>query len=59
MPEFNPATLPAESEAQGGYGSGNWEQDAVLDYVRNFNNAVLSVGPRPNVVSRNENLFWF
>jgi hypothetical protein len=55
MAGFNPATIPAESEAQGGYGSGNWEQDAVLNYVREFNNAVLSVGPRPDVVSRGRN----
>ena len=52
--EFNPATIPAESTEQGGRGSGRWEQNAVLDYVRQFNNAVLSAGPRPGIVSRNE-----
>ena len=50
---FNPATIPQESDEQGGQGSGRWEQNEVLDYVRQFNNAVLSAGPRPGIVSRN------
>lgn len=58
MSEFNPATIPAESTEQGGRGSGRWEQNAVLDYVRQFNNAVLSAGPRPGIVSRNESLVF-
>ena len=62
MSDFNANTLPDESTELGGRGSGRWEQSDVLNYVSQFNQAVLLGGTtpptQPGVVSRNRNVFF-